>query len=160
VSVQPFESVVAEHGEVVLRVCRALLGPVDADDAWSATFLDAMRAYPRLAPESNVRGWLVTIAHRRSLDRLRSSAKAAIPFETVPERPSRHDIPEPVDHIHAALAELTPKQRQAVAYHYLADLPYADVARLLDCTEAAARRSAADGIARLRLTLGTDDHAF
>jgi RNA polymerase sigma factor (sigma-70 family) len=158
--VQPFESVVAEHGEVVLRVCRALLGPVDADDAWSATFLDAMRAYPRLAPDSNVRGWLVTIAHRRSLDRLRASAKADVPFETVPERRSRHDIPEPVDHIHAALAELAPKQRQAVTYHYLADLPYADVALLLDCNEAAARRSAADGIARLRLSLETDDHAF
>ena len=34
VSVRPFEAVVADHGPVVLRVVRALLGPADADDAW------------------------------------------------------------------------------------------------------------------------------
>lgn len=32
---QPFETVVAQHGVTVLRVCRALLGMHDADDAWS-----------------------------------------------------------------------------------------------------------------------------
>ena len=31
----PFEEIVAEHGPVVMRVCRALLGPADAADAWS-----------------------------------------------------------------------------------------------------------------------------
>lgn len=55
------------------------------------------------------------------------------------------------------VAELPPKQRAAIAYHYLADLPYAQVAELLDSTEAAARRAAADGIAKLRVTLGRED---
>jgi len=59
VSLPPFESVVAEHGATVLRVCRAVLRPVDAEDAWSETFLAALRAYPRLRPDSNVRGWLI-----------------------------------------------------------------------------------------------------
>ncbi len=158
--VQPFEVVVAEHGEVVLKVCRALLGPVDADDAWSATFLDAFRAYPRLAPDSNVRGWLVTIAHRRAIDQIRTSKRAAVPTGTLPDEPSPHAPSEPVDHIHAALDQLAPKQRQAVAYHYLADLPYAQIAELLGCSEAAARRNAADGIARLRLSLGMDNHDY
>ena len=67
----PFERVVADHGEVVLRVCRALLEPADADDAWSETFLAALRAYPDLRPDSNVRGWLVTIAHRKTSIALR-----------------------------------------------------------------------------------------
>jgi DNA-directed RNA polymerase specialized sigma24 family protein len=48
------------------------------------------------------------------------------------------------------VAALPFKQRGAVAYRYLADLPYAEVAALLECSEAAARRSAADGIANLR----------
>jgi DNA-directed RNA polymerase specialized sigma24 family protein len=43
---RPFDAVVAEHGSTVLRVCRALLNRVDADDAWSETFLAALRAYP------------------------------------------------------------------------------------------------------------------
>jgi DNA-directed RNA polymerase specialized sigma24 family protein len=39
-----------------------------------------------------------------------------------------------------------------VAYHYLAGLPYAEIATLLDTSAAAARRAAADGIAALRRT--------
>jgi DNA-directed RNA polymerase specialized sigma24 family protein len=39
-----------------------------------------------------------------------------------------------------------------VAYHHLAGLPYAEVGALLDSSEAAARRSAADGLANLRRT--------
>ena len=45
---------------------------------------------------------------------------------------------------------LPTKQRHAVAYRYLADLSYAEIGALLDCSVAAARRSAADGIAALR----------
>ena len=59
---------------MVMRVCRALLGPADAEDAWSETFISALRAYPRLRVGSNVRGWLVTIAHRKAIDQLRAKA--------------------------------------------------------------------------------------
>jgi RNA polymerase sigma factor (sigma-70 family) len=90
---QPFEAVVAEHGQVVLRVCRALLGPVAADDAWSETFLAALRAYPRLRPGSDVRAWLVTIAHRKALDALRAQARRPLPTAELPERPSAEGVP-------------------------------------------------------------------
>ncbi|MGH3381189.1 MAG: RNA polymerase sigma factor, partial [Actinoallomurus sp.] len=59
---QSFEKVVAQHNVTVLRVCRALLDVHDADDAWSETFLSAMRAYPDLPETANVEAWLVTIA--------------------------------------------------------------------------------------------------
>ena len=51
---QPFEVVVEIHGATVLRVCRAVVGPSDADDAWSETFLSAMKAYPSLPDDANV----------------------------------------------------------------------------------------------------------
>ena len=60
---------------MVLRVCRAVLGPTAADDAWSETFLSAMAAYPRLEPGSNVAAWLVTIAHRKAIDHVRAERK-------------------------------------------------------------------------------------
>ena len=63
---RPFEQAVTEHGAVVLRVCRAVLGPTEADDAWSETFLSALRAWPELPDDANVRAWLVTIAHRKA----------------------------------------------------------------------------------------------
>ena len=53
-------------------------------------------------------------------------------------------------HLSDALAALPDKQRQAVAYHYLAGLPYAQVAEILGGSADAARRAAADGIKKLR----------
>jgi len=50
VSPPPFEELVAEHGPTVLRVCRAVLGPADAEDAWSETFLAALDAPSRPLP--------------------------------------------------------------------------------------------------------------
>ncbi len=151
-SKQPFEAVVADHGATVLRVCRAILGPADADDAWSETFLAALRAYPQLPGDANVQAWLVTIAHRKAIDVTRAAARRAVPVGDVPERPAgrRADGTDP--DLTGALAALPRRQREAVAYHYLAGLPYADVAAVIGGTSGAARRAAADGIARLRKT--------
>ena len=156
VCVQPFEDVVAEHGPVVMRVCRALLGPADADDAWSETFLVRAAGLPATCgPDSNVRGWLVTIAHRKAIDQIRAAQHARpLPVGELPEVPS-HDRAARRRRRRAARrrsTRLPAKQRGAVVYHYLAGLPYAEVAALLGSSEAAARRSAADGIASLRTT--------
>jgi RNA polymerase sigma factor (sigma-70 family) len=136
---------------MVLRVCCAVLGPVDADDAWSETFLSAMKAYPELPADASVEAWLVTIAHRKAIDVIRARARRAIPTDDLPETTSTHHA-EPDDDLADALAQLPGKQKQAVAYHYLAGLPYADVATILGGSTDAARRAAADGIANLRRT--------
>ncbi|MEO6988541.1 MAG: RNA polymerase sigma factor [Aquihabitans sp.] len=154
-TMKPFEDVVATHGAMVLRVCRSLLGPHDADDAWSETFLAAMRGYPDLRADSNVAGWLATIAHNKSIDLLRHRARTPLPVDDIHERSASVTVdgPEPADEaLRGALDALTPKQRGAVIYHHIAGLPYAEVGVLLDSSEAAARRSAADGIANLRKT--------
>jgi RNA polymerase sigma factor (sigma-70 family) len=90
---QPFEAVVAKYGPTVLRVCRAVLGPTAADDAWSETFLSAMRAYPSLRPDSNVEAWLVTIARRKAIDQLRAGSRRAISIDDLPETPSKDGVP-------------------------------------------------------------------
>jgi RNA polymerase sigma factor (sigma-70 family) len=147
---QPFEAVVAAHGRIVYRVCRAVLGPVDADDAWSETFAAALKAYPKLPDDANVEAWLVRIAHRKAIDVTRARARHAVPVAEVPERPSAQRADGRDLDLDAALAALPRKQREAVAYHYLAGLPYQDVAEVIGGTTDAARRSAADGIANLR----------
>jgi RNA polymerase sigma factor (sigma-70 family) len=148
----PFQRIVEQHGATVLRVCRAVVGPDDAQDAWSETFLSALRAYPDLATGANVQAWLVTIAHRKAIDITRARARAAVPVAELPERTSSVGVPEPGRHeLWADVAALPDKQRMAVAYHYLAGLPYAEVAEILGGTTEAARRAAADGIKVLRL---------
>lgn len=148
---QPFEKVVAQHGATVLRVCRVVLGPHDADDAWSETFLSAMRAYPDLPETANVKAWLVTIAHRKAIDVLRAAKRNPLPVDQMPEAPTRLGIPGAGDpDLWRAARELPDKQRQAIAYHYVAGVPYAEIAQILGGTVEAARRAAADGIKNLR----------
>jgi DNA-directed RNA polymerase specialized sigma24 family protein len=151
---KPFELIVREHGPTVLRVCRAVLGPHDAEDGWSETFLSALRAYPELPAGANVQAWLVTIAHRKSIDIVRARNRQPVPVDVLPASHSGLGIPgdghaEVLD----AVGQLPPKQRLAVAYHYLAGLPYKDVAGLLGGTPDAARRAGADGVKALRIIL-------
>ncbi|WP_245849143.1 RNA polymerase sigma factor [Mycobacterium palustre] len=155
----PFEAVVTRHGAAVWRVVRAVVGHADADDAWSDTFLAALQAYPQLPAGANVEAWLVTIAHRKAIDITRAASRRAVPVADPPEAaaPQRADARD-LD-LDAAVGALPPKQRQAVAYHYLGGLPYAEIAVILDSTVAAARRAAADGIATLRRTYPLVDSA-
>jgi RNA polymerase sigma factor (sigma-70 family) len=153
VIVRPFEQIVDQYGPVVLRVCRAVLGPVDAEDAWSETFLAALKAYPELPVEANAEAWLVTIAHRKAIDVTRARARRAVPVEEVPDRLSRSGRPEAWDgDLWDSLARLPDKQRAAVAYHYVAGLPYKEIASITGGSTDAARRAAADGIKTLRAT--------
>lgn len=148
----PFEELVHRHGATVLRVVRAVVGPVDADDAWSETFLAALRAYPDLSADANLEAWLVTISRRKAIDVTRARARHAIPVADVPDRVAEEHIDGlalEFDLV-AAVARLPTKQRRSVTLHYLGGLPYADVADLVGGTESAARRAAADGIRTLR----------
>ena len=152
---QPFERVVSDHGATVLRVCRAVLGAhADAEDAWSETFLAALRAYPELPEDANVQAWLVTVAHRKAIDITRARQRRAVPVGEVPDAASSLGVPTGTDHdLWAALRALPEKQRLVVAYHHLGGLPYREVARLLGGTPEAARRAGADGIRALRAVL-------
>jgi RNA polymerase sigma factor (sigma-70 family) len=148
---EPFESVVAAHGQTVLRVCRAVLGRDEADDAWSETFLAAMRAYPELPTDANIEAWLVRVAHRKAIDVTRAAARRAVPVADRVDGAAPEDEALDLDpDLAAALAALPEKQRQALAYHHLAGLPYGEIAALLGGSADAARRAAADGVATLR----------
>lgn len=160
-----FDAAVERHGPTVLRVCRAVLGPgADADDAWSETFLSALRAWPELPEDTHVEAWLVRVAHRRAVDVVRRSARAATPGGTADDLADNladdHDddnVSRVDDHwIWSAVADLPTKQRICVAYRYLGGLRYAEIAELVGGSEAAARRAAADGVAALRTMIETE----
>jgi RNA polymerase sigma factor (sigma-70 family) len=152
VTLPPFDAVVTAHGLTVLRVCRALLPQHDAEDAAADAMLAALQAYPRLRPDSDVKAWLVTIAHRKALDALRRRRTHAVPVADVPDR-GTDAAADPADQrLWQAVRLLPDKQRHAVTLRYVGDLAYADIAAALGTSEAAARRSAADGISTLRRT--------
>ncbi|HEX2050499.1 MAG TPA: sigma-70 family RNA polymerase sigma factor [Actinomycetota bacterium] len=148
-SLPPFQRVLEEHGPPVRRFLVAALGPPDGDDAFQETFLSALRAYPRLDARADVRAWIFTIAHRKLIDHHRARTRRAVPVADLPERAApASDGHDPA--LWNAVRALPPKQRAAVLWRYVVDLPYRDVGRMIGCSEDAARQNVRAGLATLR----------
>jgi RNA polymerase sigma factor (sigma-70 family) len=154
-SLPPFQTVLDEQREDVFRFLVALVGRDEADDCFQETLMSAIRAYPKLDGEANVRAWLFTIARRKAIDAHRARRRRAIPVEEVPEQgaaaaaAANNGIgidPE----LWALVRELPPKQRAAIALRFVADLSHAEVGVALNCSEEAARRSLHEGLKKLR----------
>ena len=134
-----------------MGVLRGAVGGVDAEDCFQETFLAALRAYPALDDDSNLRGWLLTIAHRKAIDHHRARGRRAVPVAEVAE--VAVSDPEPGGDVWAVVGALPPKQRAAVTLRYASDLPHAEIAAALGCSPEAARRSLHEGLKRLRKEL-------
>jgi RNA polymerase sigma factor (sigma-70 family) len=147
----PFQNLLDEHAADVMGVLRGAVGRTDAEDCFQETFLAALRAYPKLGDARNLRGWLLTIAHRKAIDHHRANGRRPLPVAEVAE--IEVIDPEPDDGIWTAVGALPPKQRAAVALRYACDLPHAEIAAALGCSPEAARRSLHEGIKRLRKEL-------
>ena len=148
-SLPPFQAFLDEHRETVFRYLVAMIGPDDAEDVFQETFISALRAYPRLRPDSNLRAWALTIANRKAIDAIRARKRRAVPVADVPEVAVRDGRPEHHD-VWAAARDLPTSQREALLYRFAADLPYSDVAAALGTSEDAARQRVSEGIRRLR----------
>ena len=148
----PFQRLLDLHGADVHRLLVAAVGPAAADDCYQETWLAALRAYPSLRDASNLRGWLLTIAHRKAIDHFRAARRAAVPVEHVDDRPALRAAPAPVPDgdVWAHVRLLAPKQRLAIALRFVADAPYAEISTAMGTSEEAARRNVHEGIKRLR----------
>lgn len=151
----PFQALIDAHAAEVMAVLRGAVGRDDAEDCFQETFIAALRAYPKLKDDSNLRGWLLTIAHRKAIDHHRARGRRPLPVEELPETPVADADPDPFagDGIWERVQALPPKQRAAVTLRYASDLPHAEIAAALGCSPAAARRSLHEGIKRLRKEL-------
>ena len=149
----PFQRVLDEHRDDVHRFLMATAGPNEADDAFQETFIAALRAYPRIRPDSNVRGWLLTIAHRKAIDAHRARARRAVPVVEVDrggaEDPALRGAGEEPE-LWARVRALPPKQRAAIVCRFVLDLCHAEAAEVIGCSEEAARRSLHEALSKLR----------
>ena len=154
----PFQSLLDAHGRDLHRFLIASVGHVDADDCYQETWLSALRAYPGLTDASNLRGWLMTIAHRKAIDHVRARGRRAVPVAPGDDvAASECGGADPADGVLAGdrelwgeVAALPDKQRTAVALRYLADLSHAEIGGVMGTSEQAARRSVHEGLQRLR----------
>ena len=150
----PFQRFLDAHREDVWRFLVASVGRDAADDCFQETFIAAMRAYPTTRIE-NPRAWVLTIAHRKALDHHRARARRPVPVGAVPDAPAP-DAPDPHgDGVWERIGDLPPKQRAALLLRFAADLSHREVAEAMGTSEEAARRSAHEGLKRLREELAT-----
>jgi RNA polymerase sigma factor (sigma-70 family) len=148
----PFQRFLDAHRDAVWRFLSAMVGPAEAEDCFQETFIAALRAYPRLSPDSNLRAWVLKIAQRKALDAYRARSRRAVPVaDPTPADRREQPTPEPPDDaLWEAVAELPARQRSAVVLRYVSDLPHRDVAAAIGCSEEAARRSLHEGLSKLR----------
>jgi RNA polymerase sigma factor (sigma-70 family) len=147
----PFQAVLDEHRDTVARFLVAWVGPQDAEDALQETLISALRAYPRLRKDSNVRAWMLTIARNKATDSHRSRGRRPVLVGEPLEVPSTGDgMPDGDEDLWAAVRALPAKQRAAVTLRFVGDLSHDEIAGVLDCSEAAARRSLHEGLTKLR----------
>ena len=145
----PFQRLLEDHRAEVYRYLVAAVGRQAADDCFQETFLSALRAYPKLRDAENLRGWLLTIATRKTMDHWRAEKRRPVPVERLPESaaPAEADGDEV---LWRAVDTLPPMQRAAVIHRYVFDRTYAEVAEALGCSEEAARANAYEGRRKLR----------
>ena len=146
---------------LVLRVVR---DPAMSEEVAQEVYLDVWRQSARFDPDrGNALSWLLTIAHRTAVDRVRSSeasrrrddahvaATREVDFDTTAE--TAHASLE-AQRVRRALTTLTDAQRNAVELAYLGGYTHTEVARLLDVPLGTAKTRIRDGLIRLRDTLG------
>jgi RNA polymerase sigma factor (sigma-70 family) len=153
VSLPPFQVLLDEHAADLHRFLVASVGAHDGADAFQETVIAALRAYPSLRHDENLRGWLFTIAHRKVIDGVRARGRRAVPVADPPEAAHVERDGTADGELWAAVRELPPKQRSAVVQRFVLDRPYAEIAEALGGTEAAARQNVRAGLKRLRQDL-------
>jgi len=154
-SLPPFQRFLESYREDVWRFLRASVHSGEVEDCFQETFMAAMRAYPRLRADSNLRAWVLTIAHRKALDAHRARARRAVLVADPASLDGRSSDeertpPERDESLWEAVGELPARQRSAVVLRYLADMQHREIAQAIGCSEEAARRSLHEGLAKLR----------
>ncbi|MBR7744696.1 ECF RNA polymerase sigma factor SigK [Phycicoccus sp. BSK3Z-2] len=146
---------------LVLRIVR---DPAMSEEVTQEVYLDVWRTSARFdAGRGTALSWLMTIAHRAAVDRVRSSeasrrrddahasATQEVDFDATAE--AAHTSIEAA-RVRKALDTLTEAQRSAVELAYLGGYTHTEVARLLDLPLGTAKTRIRDGLIRLRDTLG------
>ncbi|MCB0894913.1 MAG: ECF RNA polymerase sigma factor SigK [Nocardioides sp.] len=148
------------HG-LAVRVVR---DPAQAEEVTQEAFLDIWRTAGRYDPDrGSPLSWLLTITHRKAVDRVRAAEAATRRDITYHQRnqPVEHDSTAEAAHasleahrVRGALAHLTEVQREAVSLAYLGGYTHTEVATMLDLPVGTAKTRIRDGLIRLRDALG------
>ncbi|MFF0305228.1 sigma-70 family RNA polymerase sigma factor [Streptomyces sp. NPDC004562] len=149
----------------VLGVARAVLrDQAQSEEVAQEVLVEVWRTAPRYRPERGTAiNWILTLAHRRAVDRVRS-VEAAAARDTkaalLAHQPAYDEVTEQVENrleqeqLRRCLRTLTELQRQSVTLAYYRGLTYREVAEVLSLPLGTVKTRLRDGLIRLRDCLG------
>ena len=159
----PFEQILCRHEREIMRyLLRASGDRDDAADLFQETWLRAYRAYPRLEPDREVRPWLYAIAVNLCRNRARDGARrrrvivADDQQDSAAERAGKtqRSHNENEGYVMVRLGELISalpeRQREALQLRYFAGLDYSEIAKIMQCSQPAARANVSQALRKLK----------
>jgi RNA polymerase sigma-70 factor (ECF subfamily) len=155
-----FDELVRRHLRAAYAVALAVLGrPADADDVAQDAFLVALEKLDDCRDPARFSGWLIQIVRNRALHAL-EKRKLRDPSDDVADAPSHTAGGDVVlrRQLLAALATLTPVQREVVLLHDLDEWTHAEIADALGLTETNCRQHLFTARRALRGALGGEPH--
>jgi RNA polymerase sigma-70 factor (ECF subfamily) len=146
---------------------RVLRDPAQAEEVTQEILVEVWRTAPRFDPtKGSALAWILTISHRRAVDRVRQAEAGAkrdgrfiatateTPYDVVAE-----DVAASLDRqqVRRCLDTLTDLQREAIVLAYFGGHTYREVAELLDTALPTIKTRMRDGLMRMRDCMGVDD---
>ncbi|MHC8561134.1 sigma-70 family RNA polymerase sigma factor [Streptomyces albidoflavus] len=154
----------AVAGPVLGLVRRVLRDPAQSEEVAQEVLVEVWRTAARYRPaKGTVMTWVMTLAHRRAVDRVRSTQAAADREERaalLDRTPAFDEVAEQVEtrlereQVRRCLRTLTELQRESVSLAYYRGLAYREVAELLTVPLGTVKTRLRDGLIRLRDCLG------
>jgi RNA polymerase sigma-70 factor, ECF subfamily len=145
-------------------VRRLLVDPAQSEEVTQEIYLEIWQTASRYQPErGSAMSWMLTMAHRRAVDRVRASQSSRDRDTRVGVRDFDREYDEVAEHaeitlegerVKRALAGLTELQRQAVELAYYAGLSHSEIAEQLHVPVGTIKTRIRDGMIRLRDALG------
>ncbi len=143
---------------------RVLRNPALSEEVTQEVMVEVWRTATRYdADRGSLASWILTMAHRRAIDRVRSEQSSADREQAVAAASSITEYDEvaeavttnlEVEQVRHCLSSLTELQRESVTLAYYGGYSYREVAELLDAKLATIKARMRDGLIRLRDCLG------
>ena len=143
-----YERLYAMHGARMKNLARNVLGnPIDAEDAVQETFLKVQRSIASFRGQSSFATWTYRILINTCYDARRSRLRKKEVANHDSEETPRHEPRAPGAHpalrmaLERALAKLTQHQRDVFLLYEVEGFRHAEIARMLEITEAASKNT-------------------
>jgi RNA polymerase sigma-70 factor (ECF subfamily) len=160
-----FRAVYDQAAPAVLGTARRVLrDPAQSEEVMQEVLLEVWRTAARFDPSlGSASAWIMTLAHRRAVDRVRHEQRAAarelraatasIDYDEVSDAAMASFEHE---RVRRCLGGLTDLQRESVTLAYYGGYSYREVAQLLGVAVGTVKTRMRDGLIRLRDCLGVE----